>query len=279
MKFLFNRLLPAAIINATLIFLCVIVPLYPVTIIMFVSGIFEPSFFSSWYFEFWKVFLPAVAPLLFRVIWQILEFERSPGEQWLLLNWPDERQSKLRVAYTDIATGSAATLIAFVALDPCQILAGRFFCQRSNGYTLIAGWTMVPLVYCCTLASVLLLRYGIHSARTSIADSIPLSSCLKNTDRLQKTIAMFSMPFFCAIAGFIQTPGYYSALLYQPATWLLLIVVVIWWAAGAVIVRYWDSPRAYLFYLFFFVYPGVCCLSLLPAISTILKVGKLSEIY
>lgn len=279
MKFLFNRLLPAAVINATLIFLCVIVPWYPVTIIMSAYAVFEPTSTSNRFFEFWKFFSPGVAPLLYRVIWQGLKFERSPGEQWLLLNWPVERQGKFRVVLTEIATGLLATLIAFAAVGPCQSLVGRFCGQSSNGLSIIAGWTMVPLLYCCTLTFILLLRYRTFSASISAIESFPLSSCMKNPGRLRETIAIFCVPFVCGIAGFGLTPGYYSTLLYQPAAWLILLIVVIWWIAGAVIFRYWDSPRSYFFYLFFFAFIGLGYLNSLPAISTIYKIGPLNEIY
>ena len=272
MKFLFNRLVPAAIINSALIFLCVIVPWYPVAIFVFVYAVFEPANSSNWFFDFWKFFSPVVAPLLYRVIWQVLKFERSPGEQWLLLNWPVERQGKFRVVLTEIATGLVATLIAFATVGPCQIFVCRFFGQSSNGLSIIAGWTMVPLLYCCTLTFILLLRYRILSASMSAAESFSLSSCLKNPARLRETIAIFSMPFLCGIAGYWLTPSYYSALRYQPATWLIVLVVFTWWAVGAVIFRYWDSPRSYFFYLFIFALAGIGYLNMLPAIVSIYKV-------
>ncbi len=279
MKFLFNRLLPAAIINATLIFLCVIVPWYPVTIIMLAYAVFEPANSSNWFFDFWKFFSPVVAPLLYRVIWQVLKFERSPGEQWLLLNWPFERQNKFRVVWTEIAFGLVATLIAFAVVGQCQSLFGRFFGQSSNGLAVIAGFTMLPFVYCCTLAFILLYKYRRQSMLLSVSETDGLSDRLKNTVKLRETIAICSVPFFCGIAGYGLTPGYYSTLLYQPAAWLILLIVVVWWVAGAVIFRYWDSPRSYFFYLFFFAFIGLGYLNTLPAISTILKVGPLSEIY
>jgi hypothetical protein len=279
MKFLFNRMLPAAIINATLIFLCVIVPWYPVTIIMFAYAVFEPANSSSWFFQFWKFFSPAVAPLIYRVIWQVLKFERSPGEQWLLLNWPVEQQSKLRVVLNEIATGFVATLIAFSAVNPCQIFVGRFFGQSSNGLTIIAGWTLVPLLYCCALVLILVVRYRKQPILPSAGESNCSSDRLKNTARLRETIAIFSMPFLCGIAGYWLTPGYYSALLYQSAAWLIFVIVTIWWAAGAVIFRYWDSRNSYFFYLFFFAFVGLGYLNTLPAISTIFRIGPLNQIY
>lgn len=279
MRFLFNRLLPAAIINATLIFLCVIVPWYPVTIILFAYAVFEPTNSSNWFFDFWKFFSPVVAPLLYRVIWKVLKFERSPGEQWLLLNWPVEQQRKWRVVLNEIATGLVATLIAFAAVDPCQIFVGHFFGQSSNGLAVIAGFTMLPFFYCWTLAFILLFRYQRQSMLLSTSETDGLSDRLKNTVKLRETIAICSVPFFCGIAGYGLTPGYYSTLLYQPAAWLILLIVVVWWIAGAVIFTYWDSPRSYFFYLFFFVFIGLSYLNSLPAISTIYKIGPLNEIY
>lgn len=279
MQLLLNRLLPAALINATLTVLCANFIWFPLAIFVLARAVFEPAHPSSWYFEFLTILSLVVAPLLYRVIWQVLEFERSPGEQWLMLNWPVDRQVRFRVVLSEIATGLVATLIAVAACRPCQSVAESFGTNTSEGLILTAGWTMLLLLYSCTLAFVLLLRYRKQSMLLTDSESQCLSDHLKNTARLRKTIAIFSLPIFCGIAGFIQTPGCYLMLLCQSATWLLLMIVVIWWAAGAVIVRYWDSPRAYLFYLFFFVYPGVCCLNLLPAISIILKVGKLSEIY
>lgn len=279
MKFLFNRLLPAAIINVTLTVLCANFIWCPLAIFVLARAVFEPAHPSSSHFEFLTILSLVVAPLLYRVIWQVLEFERSPGEQWLMLNWPVDRQVRFRVVLSEIATGVVATLIAVAACRPCQSVAESFGTNTSKGLILTAGWTMLLLLYSCTMAFVLLLRYRKQSMLLNDSESQCLSGSLKNPARLRKTIAIFSLPIFCGIAGFIQTPGCYSMLLCQSSTWLLLMIVVIWWAAGAVIVRYWDSPRAYLFYLFFFVYPGVCCLNLLPAISIILKVGKLSEIY
>ncbi|MFA6211233.1 MAG: hypothetical protein WCT03_22980 [Candidatus Obscuribacterales bacterium] len=272
-KFLFDRLLPAAIINAALIFLCVFVLWSPVAIFLLTYGIFAPTNSFNGLFDFWKFLLPILAPLLYRVIWQVLKFERSPGEQWLMLNWPVKQQSKFRVLLNEIAFGAVASLIAFAAVEPSQIFVGRFFGQSSKGLIFIAACTMVPLVYCCTVAFILFLRYRKQSLLLSASETYCLSGCLKNIARLRKTIAIFSLPFFCCIACYV--PSYN----YQPATWLLLMILVAWWAAGAVIVRYWDSPRAYLFFLFFFVYPSMCYLSMLPAISTMLKVGPLSVIY
>ncbi|MFA7338893.1 MAG: hypothetical protein WC028_19055 [Candidatus Obscuribacterales bacterium] len=266
-KFQFNRLMPAALINATLTALCVFLSLYFAIVIALAYNVFESSDYFGEFFECLAFIVSVLAPVSYRMIWHALRFERSPGEQWLLLHWPVQKKCQFQVVLKEIAVGLVATLIALASFSLCKMFVDHFFGHSSIGLAFMAGWTMVPLVYCSVLMLFMLLGYRKHSAFL-VSGSVGASfNNFKNATSLKRAVVVFCMPFVYCTAGYLLTPAYFSTLRYQSATWLILMIVMIWWAAGAVIVRYWDSRNSYMFYLFFFLLLGGSYLGAMPAVS------------
>ncbi len=207
--------------------------------------------------------LPVVAPLAFRLLWQVLRQRSSPGDKWLGICLDSERESLMIGIRKELSIGLLATTATVGMLSGCRaILAGMFsfdLVEAPDGI-FFGAVLVLPIVY-CLLLSLIKSQINLRSGRNKVLQLLPDEqlSLVRKIDHPPAHPRLFLALLMVPLSGYLivalTAPSDVLRLVSSFSGKIILITQVFWLFWAQPIVRYSRSLRVMTIYSIVFVFP------------------------